>query len=151
MQKILLDSEEEVMDVYPALNANVPQVLFSVLHQPQPGVAPEEYTQAIITLHNEIRAQFQAMNDQIEQWLQKQYIEQAEDTAYKLQRLGAFAETLDLQDVQRLLLRAFVRIGKRIGAASLLGLQAPGDVIFRARMAADPVLARRRATVHNYI
>jgi hypothetical protein len=151
MHKILLDSEEEAMDVYRALNADVPQVLFSVLHQPQPGVAPEEYTQAIITLHNEIRAQFQAMNDQIEQWLQKQYIEQAEDTAYKLQRLGAFAETLDLQDVQRLLLRAFVRMGKRIGAVSLFGLQASGEVIFSADMPADPVLARRISNGHTYI
>jgi hypothetical protein len=147
----LLDSEEEAMDVYRALNVDVPQVLFSVLHQPQMGVAPEEYTKAIIALHNEIRAQFQAMNDQIEQWLQKQCIEQAEDTAYKLQRLGAFAETLDLQDVQHLLVRAFMRLGKRIGTASLFGLQASGEVIFSADMPADPVLAQRISDGHTYL
>ncbi len=139
------------MDVYRALNADVPKVLFSVLHQPQPGVPPEEYTQAIITLHNEMRAQFQAMTDQIEQWLQKQFIEQAEDTAYKLQRLGAFAETLDLQDVQHLLLRAFMRLGKRIGAVSLFGLQASGEVIFSADMPADPALAQHISDGHTYL
>lgn len=139
------------MDVYRALNVDVPQVLFSVLHQPQTDVAPEEYTKAIIALHNEIRAQFQAMNDQIEQWLQKQCLEQAEDTAYKLQRLGAFAETLDLQDVRHLLLRAFVRMGKRVGAVSLFGLQASGEVIFSADMPADPALAQHISDGHTYL
>jgi hypothetical protein len=147
----LVDSKEEAMDVYRALNADVPHVLFSVLHQPQPGVSPEEYTKAIIALHNEIRAQFQAMNDQIEQWLQKQYIEQAEDTIYKLQRLGAFTEARDMQEVQRLLLREYQRLGNRVGAASLFGLQASGDVIFDADMPTDPSFAQRISEGHTYI
>ncbi|MFL5626484.1 MAG: hypothetical protein ACJ788_12915 [Ktedonobacteraceae bacterium] len=139
------------MDVYRALSADVPQVLFSILHQPRPGVPPEEYTRGLITLHNEIRAQFQAMNAQIEQWLQKQYIEQAEDTIYKLQRLGAFVEAFDLQAVQRLLLREYQRLGNRVGAASSFGLQASGEVIFNADMPTDRVLAQRVTEGHSYI
>jgi hypothetical protein len=139
------------MDVYRALSADVPQVLFSILHQPRPGVPPEEYTRGLITLHNEIRAQFQAMNAQIEQWLQKQYIEQAEDTIYKLQRLGAFVEAFDLQAVQRLLLREYQRLGNRVGAASLFGLQASGEVIFNADMPTDHMLAQRVSEGHAYI
>ncbi len=139
------------MDVYRAINADVPQVLFSILHQPRPGVPPEKYTQALITLHNEIRARFHAMNAQIGQWLQKQYIDQTGDTIYKLQRLGAFTEARDLQEVQRLLLREYQRLGNRIGAASLFGLQGSGEVIFNTDMPSDPSLAQRISKGHSYI
>ena len=45
------------MDVYRALNADVPQILFTVLHQAGPTVSDEEFTRTVTALHIDIGKQ----------------------------------------------------------------------------------------------
>ena len=39
------------MDVYRALNTDVPHILFTVLHQAAPKVSDEEFTRTVTALH----------------------------------------------------------------------------------------------------
>ncbi len=39
------------MDVYRALNADIPQLLFTVMHQSGPTVSDEEFTRTVTALH----------------------------------------------------------------------------------------------------
>ena len=45
------------MDVYRALQADVPQVLFTVLHQAAPTATSEEYMRVVMALQSTMREQ----------------------------------------------------------------------------------------------
>ena len=139
------------MDVYRALNADVPQLLFSVLHQARPTASNEDYLRTVTTLHKDIRHQFQVMGDELSQWLQKQYSEQAEETIYKLQRLNVLQENIDLGQLQDALVRDYRRLGNRLGSASLLGMLGTGEEVFDSEMPAGADLARRVVDGHEYL
>src|SRR6266849_3575469 len=106
------------MDVYRALNADVPQLLFTVLHQAGPTVSDEDFTRTVTALQMEIRRQAQAVGEELHQWLQQQYTQQAEETAQKLQRLAILPQNADLEQVQEVLVHDYQRLGSRIGSAS---------------------------------
>ncbi len=57
------------MDVYRALNADVPQLLFTVMHQAGPGVPEEDFTRTVTALHMDIRQQAQAMGEGLRKML----------------------------------------------------------------------------------
>src|SRR2546425_11045922 len=118
------------MDVYRALNADVPQLLFTVMHQSGPTVSDEEFTRTVTALHKEIRKQAQAIGEELQQWLGEQYSQQAEETVRKLQRLEVLAENADVVEVQQILERDYSRLGSRLGSKSLLGLQGSGEEVF---------------------
>jgi len=79
------------MDVQRALNADVPQLLFTVLHQAGPTIADEDFTRTVTALLLDIRQQAQEVGEKLQQWLQQQARQEAEETARKLQRLGLLA------------------------------------------------------------
>jgi hypothetical protein len=139
------------MDVYRALNLDAPYVLVSVLHQGKPGVEAAAYAGAAAALHKEIRAQFQAMQAALERWLRRQYAEQATEALYKLCHLPGWPELQDRQQAQSLLEREYQRLGRRIGSASLFGLQGSGEEMFSAHLPADPALARSVGAGHAYL
>jgi hypothetical protein len=139
------------MDVYRALNADVPQLLFTVLHQSGPTVSDEDYTRTVTALHMDIRKQAQAMGEELYQWLEQQYSQQAEETVRKLQRLGILTESADVGEVQQILARDYSRLGSRIGSESLLGLQGSAEETFSEETPADPDLAKRVADGHEYL
>ena len=139
------------MDVYRALNADVPQLLFTVMHQSGPTVSDEEFTRTVTALHKEIRRQAQAMGEELRQWLGEQYNLQAEETVRKLRRLGVLAENADAAEVQQILERDYSRLGNRIGSLSLLGLQGSGEEVFVEEIAGDPDLGKRVADGREYL
>ncbi len=139
------------MDVYRALSADVPQLLFTVMHQSGPTVSDEEFTRTVTALHKEIRRQAQAMGEELHQWLGEQYNLQAEETVRKLQRLGVLAENADAVEVQQILERDYSRLGNRLGSESLLGLQGSGEEVFAEEIAGDPDLAKRVADGREYL
>lgn len=139
------------MDVYRALNADVPQLLYTVLHQAGPTVSHEEYARTASALHMEMRRQAQAVGDELRQWLQQQYTQQAEETVRKLQRVAVLAEHADLGQVQEVLARDFRRLGSRIGSESVLGMQGSGELVYDEEMLADPDLARHVADGREYL
>ncbi len=139
------------MDVYRALSADVPQLLFTVMHQSGPTVSDEEFTRTVTALHKEIRRQAQAMGEELHQWLGEQYNLQAEETVRKLQRLGVLAENADAVEVQQILERDYSRLGNRLGSGSLLGLQGSGEEVFAEEIAGDPDLAKRVADGREYL
>jgi len=139
------------MDVYRALNADVPQLLFTVLHQSGPTVSDEDYTRTVTALHMDIRKQAQAMGEELYQWLEQQYSQQAEETVRKLQRLGILTESADVGEVQQILARDYSRLGSRIGSESLLGLQGSAEETFSEETPVDPELAKRVADGREYL
>jgi hypothetical protein len=139
------------MDVYRALNADVPWLLFTVLHQANATVSDKDYTRAVIALHMDIRRQMQMLGEQLHYWLQKQYAQQAEETVQKLQRLAALKEDIDLDQVRAALVRDYTRLGNRIGSQSLLSMQGSAEEIFSEETPADPDLARRVVDGRNYL
>jgi len=139
------------MDVYRALNADIPQLLFTVMHQSGPTVSDEEFTRTVTALHKEIRRQAQAMGEELHQWLGEQYNLQAEETVRKLQRLGVLAENADAVEVQQILERDYSRLGNRLGSESLLGLQGSGEEVFAEEIAGDPDLGKRVADGREYL
>jgi len=139
------------MDVYRALNADVPQLLFTVMHQAGPVVAEEDFTRTVTALHMEIRRQAQAMGEELHRWLEQQYRQQAEETVQKLQRLAALAENADLEKVQEALERDYSRLASRVGAESLLGMQGSGEEVFAEEGPSDPDLAKRFADGREYL
>src|SRR5260370_7272607 len=130
------------MDVYRALSADVPQLLFTVMHQSGPTVSDEEFTRTVTALHKEIRRQAQAMGEELHQWLGEQYNLQAEETVRKLQRLGVLAENADAVEVQQILKRDYSRLGNRLGSESFLGFQASGEEVFAEEIPVDPDLRK---------
>ena len=111
------------MDVYRALNADVPQLLFTVLHQSGPTVSDEDFTRTVTALHLEIRRQAREVGEELQQWLQQQAQQEAEETARKLQRMGLLADTTNVEAARQALERDFRRFAGRVGSESLLGMQ----------------------------
>src|SRR5438876_198079 len=56
------------MDVYRALNADVPQLLFTVMHQAGPTVSDEEFTRTVTALQMDIRKQVHEVGERLHQW-----------------------------------------------------------------------------------
>ncbi len=139
------------MDVYRALNADVPQLLFTVMHQSGPTVSDEEFTRTVTALHKEIRRQAQVMGEELHRWLGQQYSQQTEEMVRKLQRLGVLAENADAVEVQQILERDYSRLGNRLGSQSLLGLQGSGEEVFAEEIPGDPDLAKRVADGREYL
>ena len=139
------------MDVYRALNADVPHLLFTVLHQANPTVADEDYMRASIALQLAIRQQAQAIGEELHQWLEEQYSRQAEETARKLQRLAILSQDANLEQVQEVLVRDYRRLGNRISTESILGLLGFGEENLDEEMPSDPELARRVAEGRKYL
>src|SRR5215472_7417792 len=115
------------MDIYRALNADVPQLLFTVMHQAGPMVADEDFTRTVTALQMDIRKQALAVGEQLHQWLEQQYSQQAEETVRRLQRLGVLAGNADVGEVQQILERDYSHLASRIGSESLLGLQGSAE------------------------
>jgi hypothetical protein len=139
------------MDVYRALNADVPQLLCTVLHQTNPTVAAEDYAHTATALHMEIRWQAQAIGEELHQWLEQQYNRQAEETARKLQRLAILSQNANLEQVQEVLVRDYRRLGNRIGTESVLGMQGSGEEVFDEETPTDPDLAKHVSAGREYL
>jgi hypothetical protein len=139
------------MDIYRALNADVPQILFTVMHQAGPTVPEEVFTRTATALHMTIRHQVQAVGEELHQWLEQQYTNQAEETARKLQRLDLLAQNADLKQVQEVLVKDYSRLGNRIGTESLLGTQGSADEVISDETPTDPDLAKRVADGREYL
>ncbi len=133
------------MDVYRALNADVPQLLFTVLHQAGPMVSDEDFTRTVIALHMDVRKQAQAISEELHRWLEQQFRQQAEEAVQKLQRLAMLAENADRGEVQRVLERDYSRLARRVGTESLLGIQGSGEEVFAEEAPAEPDLAQHFA------
>lgn len=139
------------MDVYRALNTDVPQLLFTVLHQSGPDFPEEDFTRTVTALHQDIRQQAQEVGEELQQWLQQQSHQEAEETVRKLQRLGLLAETASVEAAQQALERDFRRFAGRVGSESLLGMQGSGEEVFSETMPQDVELAKRVADGHEYM
>ena len=139
------------MDVYRALNADVPQILFTVLHQAGPTVSDEEYTRTVAAFHIEIGKQLQEMSERLRQWLTRQYSQQAEETLQKLQRLGFLSQEADEGEVRQILEKNFSRIGSRIGSESMLGMEGFAEETFCEAPFSYPDLARRVGDGYEYL
>jgi len=139
------------MDIYRALNADVPQLLFTVLHQSGPTITDEDFTRTVTALHLDIRKQAQEVGEELQQWLQQQSRQEAEETARKLQRLGLLAETTTIEAVQQALERDFRRFAGRVGSESVLGMQGSGEEVFAEAMPLDADLAKRVADGREYM
>jgi hypothetical protein len=139
------------MDIYRALNADVPQLLFTVMHQAGPTVADEDFIRTVTALQMDIRRQAQAVGEQLHQWLEQQYSQQAEETARRLKRLAFLSEKADLGEVQQILERDYSHLASRIGSESLLGLQGSAEETFSEETPSDPDLAKRVADGREYL
>ena len=139
------------MDVYRALNADVPQLLFTVMHQSGPDFPEEDFTRTVTALHQDIRKQAQEVGEELRQWLQLQSQREAEETARRLQRLGLLAETASVEAVQQALERDFRRLAGRVGSESLPGVQGSAEEVFFETMPQDADLAKRVADGHEYL
>lgn len=139
------------MDIYRALNADVPQLLFTVLHQSGPTVTDEDFTRTVTALQMDIRKQVLEVGEGLHQWLVQQYSQQAEETMRKLQRLGVLAEHADVGEVQQILERDYGRLGSRIGSETLLGMQGSAEETFSEETPTDPDLAKRIAEGREYL
>lgn len=139
------------MDVYRALNADVPQLLFTVLHQSGPTVSDEDFTRTVTALQMDIRKQVVEVGEGLHQWLIQQYSQQAEETVLKLQRLGVLAEHADVGEVQQILERDYGRLGSRIGSETLLGMQGSAEETFSEETPHDPDLAKRISDGREYL
>jgi hypothetical protein len=139
------------MDVYRALNADVPQLLFTVMHQSGPSISDEDFTRTVTALQMDIRSQAQQVGEELHRWLQQQYAQQAGETLEKLQRLSLLSEHADPQQVQDILARDNQRLGMRVGTASLLGMQGSAEETFSEEAPADLDLARRFTDGREYL
>lgn len=139
------------MDVYRALNADVPQLLFTVMHQAGPPVLDEEFTRTVTALQMDIRRQAQEVGEELHQWLQREYSQQAEETLHKLRRLGLLAENASRVQVEEVLKQDYSRLGSRIGSETVLGMQGSAEESFREEPPADPDLAKRFADGREYL
>ncbi len=139
------------MDIYRALNADVPQLLFTVLHQSGPTFPEEDFTRTVTALHQDMRQQAQEAGEELRQWLQQQSQQEAGETARKLQRLGLLAESASVEAVQQALERDIRRFAGRVGSESLLGMQGSGEEVFSESMPQDTDLAKRVADGREYM
>ena len=139
------------MDVYRALNSDVPQILFTVLHQAGPTVSDEEFTRTVTALHMDIGKQMHEMSERLHLWLTRQYSQQAEETLQKLQRLGFLSQQADVGEVHQILEKDFSRLGSRVGSESVLGIEGSAEVTFIEAVFSDPDLAKRVADGREYV
>jgi hypothetical protein len=139
------------MDVYRALNADVPQILLTVLHQAGPTVSDEEFTRTVTALHRDIRKQMREMSERLRLWLTLQYSQQAEETVQKLQRLGVLSQTADEGAVRQILEKDFGRLASRVGSESMFGLEGSAEETFCEALFNDPDLAKRVADGREYV
>ena len=139
------------MDVYRALNADVPQLLFTVLHQAGSTVSDEEFMRTVTALQMDIRKNAHEITERLHQWLVQQYSQQAEETVRKLQRLGFLSEQIDVGEVQQVLERDFGRLGNRLSSKAVLGMQGSAEEIISEAIPADLDLAKRVADGHEYL
>jgi hypothetical protein len=139
------------MDVYRALNADVPELLFTVLHQSGPDFPEEDFTRTVTALHQDIRQQAHEVGEELQEWLQRQSQQEAEEAARKLQRLGLLAPSTGVEAVQEALERDFRRFAGRVGSESLLGLQGSAEEVFSETMPHDADLAKRVADGREYM
>jgi len=139
------------MDVYRALNADVPQILFTILHQAGPTVSDEEFTRTVTALHMDIGKQMQEMSERLHLWLVQQYSQQAEETLQKLQRLGVLSQQADVGEVHKILEKDYNRLGSRVGSESILGMEGSAEETFIEAVFSDPELSKRVADGSEYI
>jgi hypothetical protein len=139
------------MDVYRALNADVPQLLFTVLHQAGPTISDEEFTRTVTALQMDINKQVHEVNDSLHLWLAQQYSQQAEETLQKLQRLGALSQQADLAEILHILEKDYSRLGSRLGTQNVLGLQGSAEETFSEALINDQDLAKRVVDGHEYL
>lgn len=139
------------MDMYRALNADLPQLLFTVMYQAAPAVSEDDFTRAVISLHMAMREQAQAVGQELHHWLQQQYSQQAEETARKMQRHALLSDNASVERVQEILERDFSRLGSRIGSEPMLGMQGSADEVFNDESPLDLDLARRVADGREYL
>ena len=130
------------MDIYRALNADVPLSLFTILHQTAPTLSREEYEQLVTTLHNDVSTQTESLGNELLKWQQKQYLEQAEEMGRKLQRLGFLSDQVNIAQLQDALLQDYQRMGSRIGSRSLVGLLGAAEIVLDEAKPVDAELAR---------
>lgn len=139
------------MDVYRALNVDVPHILFTVLHQAVPKVSDEELTRTVTALHTDIDKQMQEMSERLNLWLTRQYSQQAEETLQNLQRLGFLSPQVDEAKVRQILEKNFSRLGSRVGSESILGLEGSAEVALCETFNSDPGLTERVADGREYV
>ncbi|TMC27311.1 MAG: hypothetical protein E6J04_03940 [Chloroflexi bacterium] len=139
------------MDLYRALNADVPQLLLTVMHQPRPTISREDYQRMMFILHEDMREQFQVIEHELDRWLKKHYIEEAEETVRKLQRLASLSEHADVEQVQEILIRDYSRLGSKVGSLALVGVQGFGEEVMSEEMPRDPDLASNVAAAQKHL
>jgi hypothetical protein len=139
------------MDVYRALNAEVPQILFTALHQAGSTVSDEEFTRTVTALHMEIGNQMHEMCERLHLWLTRQYSQQAEETLQKLQRLGVLSQQADVGEVHQILEKDYSRLGSRIGSESVLGIEGSAEETFIEAVFSEPNLVQRVADGREYV
>ncbi len=139
------------MDLYRALNADVPQLLLTVMHQPRPTISREDYQRMMFILHEDMREQFQVIEHELDRWLKKHYIEEAEETVRKLQRLASLSEHADVEQVQEILIRDYSRLGSKVGSLALVGVQGFGEEVMSEEMPSDPDLASNVAAAQKHL
>src|SRR5207245_10960129 len=117
---------KEAMDLDRGLNADVPQLLLTVMHQPRSTISREDYQRMMFILHKDMREQFQVIEHELDRWLKKHYAEEAEETVRKLQRLASLSERADEEQVQEVLIRDYRRLGREVGSLARVGLRGCG-------------------------
>ncbi len=137
------------MDAYRALNAHVPQILLSIMHQVNSTEADEDYTHTALALHEDIRRQGQEMVGELGKWLQQQYEQQVEETIYKLQRFSLLSQDADSKQVHELLVRDYRRLSSRVGSEAFFGIQGTGEETY-TEFANSKALAQGLAS-HDYL
>jgi hypothetical protein len=139
------------MDVYRALNADVPQLLFTVLHQAGSTISDEEFTRTVTALQMDINKQVHEVSERLHLWLTQQYSQQAEETLQKLQRLGALSQQVDVGEILHILEKDFSRLGSRVGTQNVLGLQGSAEETFSEALINDHDLAKRVTDGREYL
>lgn len=139
------------MDIYRALNADVPQLLFTVMHQSGPTISDEVFTRTVKALHEDIRGQARAVGEELQHWLDSQARREAEESARKLQRLGLLVEPVGQEEVEQALARDYRRFAGRVGSEAELGMQGSGEMVFRENAPEDADLARRFEDGREYL
>lgn len=139
------------MDIYRALNADVPQLLFTVMHQSGPTISDEVFTRTVTALHADIRSQARAVGEELQRWLDQQAQREAEETARKLQRLGLLVETAGQEEVEQVLAKDYRRLAGRVGSEAELGMQGSSEMAFSENAPEDADLARRFEDGREYL
>jgi len=139
------------MDVYRSLNADVPQLLFTVMHQADPTVSDEEFTRTVTALLMDIGKHLHEVSERLQLWLRQQYSQQAEETLQKLQRLGVLSKQADVGEVKMILEKGYSRLGGRVGSEAVLGLEGSAEETFSEAVFNDPDLAKRVADGREYV